>query len=159
MAQSKKRQYRQENHQNLLKKKPKVINQADLHNSLAPEGNTILTYKTKIIHNGNLRPSHFKMNKIFSMLSSRSRKIDSTFVLGFFQKMVKIKIINLAFKVIKFNNLEHSFQWHTYSSLNDIIINKVILRELLLVFTMLLNQIHQDPIQSHTRRKSVKWQL
>ena len=99
------------------------------------------------------------MNKIFSMLSSRSRKIDSTFVLGFFQKMVKIKIINLAFKVIKFNNLEHSFQWHTYSSLNDIIINRVILRELLLVFTVLLKQIHQDPIQSHTRRKSGKLQL
>lgn len=73
------------------------------------------------------------------MLSSRSRKINGIFVLGFLRKMVKIKIINLAFKVTKFINLEHSFQWHTYGSLNDIIIIGVTLRELLLVFTVHLN--------------------
>ena len=32
-----------------LIKKFEVINQTDIHNSLAPEGNTVVTYKTKII--------------------------------------------------------------------------------------------------------------
>lgn len=58
-----------------LIKKFEVINQTDIHNSLAPEGNTVVTYKTKIIRNGNLRPTPHKMNKIFSMLSSKSSKI------------------------------------------------------------------------------------
>lgn len=47
------------------------------------------------------RPSHFKMNKNIQCAQLKKQKIDSTFVLGFFQKMVKIKIINLALKVDK----------------------------------------------------------